>query len=70
MTCGVAHPNGGAAPHDAHGCRLEPGHPGPHEFVDQRGTAWQWDDTVEFCDTCQPCNGHGFTEFWRKPAAT
>ena len=43
---------------DHHGCVLPMGHDGPHQCVDTRWQAWQWEEDLECaCEHCRQCEG-------------
>lgn len=52
---------------DANGCRLQDGHDGPHEFVDQHGNVWCWETDWEcLCEHCMQCEGDYCVIYWCK----
>lgn len=53
--------------YDEHGCILEDGHEGPHEFVAQSGEHWNWEtDLTCDCYHCKRNEGDYCTVYWRK----
>jgi len=64
--CGIIFYNDSTPPHDPSGCRLHYGHEGPHEFVDLKGTLWQWETDLECdCEHCMQCEGDYCSTYWR-----
>ena len=52
--------------HDEQGCILPIGHAGPHEFVSEDGTHWQWETDMECgCEHCKRCDGDYCISYWQ-----
>lgn len=67
-TCGIVISQGMGGVRDLHGCCLDHGHDGPHEFVDTDGTHWHWETDFECgCDHCMRCEGDYCFTYWKKP---
>lgn len=63
--CEILFSNDGLSPIDSHGCRLDCGHDGPHEFLDERGSVFHWETDLECdCEHCQRCEGDYCITYW------
>ena len=64
--CGIIHDRHWPGS-DASGCYLPDGHPGPHEYKDEKGNAWCWETDFDCpCPECRCCEGDYCTEYWPK----
>jgi len=70
MTCAILFTAyAGGDPKDSNGCHRPSGHEGPHEFVADNGTMYQWEtDWSCDCEHCQGDDGDWCTVYW--PATT
>lgn len=56
--------------HDHQGCHLAIGHLGPHEFVAQDGTTYQWETDWDCeCEDCMNGDGDFCSIYWRVNAS-
>lgn len=70
MKCGILF---GGEPfiQDEHGCGLDCGHAGPHEFTDKSGDAYRWETDWDCdCEHCLRNDGDYCTVYWKSEEKT